>query len=491
MAFNMRFCRLVLNPGNLRLLRSQSAHKQFQLSVINQSRCITSASQRGVFLSSTSKQQDEHKYSDDHRKRMGRYYSLIIGSGIGMIGSLMLIYKKLNVKAEEVNTIPEIEAGSLHKSDAGFKERKIIEYENRIRSYSTPDKIFRYFASLQDTKTGTIYMNPEDFVRALTPDTMQPKGLGLDQFKKFDNANVGKYESKYFGEESIFHSLGQGGLISFSDYIFLLTVLGTSARHINIAFKMFDLNGDGEVCLEEFKKVRALFLNMTSTGSRHRDRKTTGNVLNDQVNEGLAAYFFGEDGKGVLTSDEFIKFKKKLQEEVMFLEFNSFCPKNNSISERQFADILLTYANFQNTKRNKIMKRIQRVYGEKEKRKGVRFQDYLDFFSFLLNIRDVEMALSFHTIAGQPVDPATFKQVAKTVTGIDLNDHLVDIVFCIFDENEDGQLSNKEFVSVMKDKMFRGLNKPKDTGFTRLMSAIVACSKQHIIESWFPKDHTH
>ena len=59
---------------------------------------------------------------------------------------------------------------------------------------------------------------------------------------------------------------------------------------------------------------------MTSTGSRHRDRKTTGNVLHDQVNVGLATYFFGKDGNGVLTSDEFIKFKRKLQEEVMYLE---------------------------------------------------------------------------------------------------------------------------------------------------------------------------
>ena len=31
----------------------------------------------------------------------------------------------------------------------GFRDRRIIEYENRIRAYSTPDKVFRYFASLQ------------------------------------------------------------------------------------------------------------------------------------------------------------------------------------------------------------------------------------------------------------------------------------------------------------------------------------------------------
>ena len=29
----------------------------------------------------------------------------------------------------------------------------------------------------------------------------------------------------------------------------------------------------------------------------------------------------------------------------------------------------------------------------------------------------------------------TFKQVARTVAGVELRDHLVDVVFCIFDEN--------------------------------------------------------
>ena len=33
----------------------------------------------------------------------------------------------------------------------GFRDRKIIDYENRIRAYSTPDKIFRYFATYKST----------------------------------------------------------------------------------------------------------------------------------------------------------------------------------------------------------------------------------------------------------------------------------------------------------------------------------------------------
>ncbi len=64
-----------------------------------------------------------------------------------------------------------------------FLDFQIIEYENRIRSYSTPDKVFRYFATLQDNDNGTIYMTPEDFVRSLCPDTMQPESeyIWIDQ----------------------------------------------------------------------------------------------------------------------------------------------------------------------------------------------------------------------------------------------------------------------------------------------------------------------
>ena len=55
-----------------------------------------------------------------------------------------------SLKAEE--DIQELESDfeeNFRKPEkkVGFKDRKIIEYENRIRSYSTPDKIFRYFAT--------------------------------------------------------------------------------------------------------------------------------------------------------------------------------------------------------------------------------------------------------------------------------------------------------------------------------------------------------
>lgn len=41
----------------------------------------------------------------------------------------------------------------------------------------------------------------------------------------------------------------------------------------------------------------------------------------------------------------------------------------------------------------------------------------------------------------------------------------------------DGQLSNREFVAVMKNRLLRGLEKPKDTGFVKLIHSILKCAK--------------
>lgn len=59
---------------------------------------------------------------------------------------------------------------------------QIIEYENRIRDYSTPDKIFRYFATLKvhsDGLEAEVYMTPDDFVRSITPGAKQIEGMWI------------------------------------------------------------------------------------------------------------------------------------------------------------------------------------------------------------------------------------------------------------------------------------------------------------------------
>ena len=143
-----------------------------------------------------------------------------------------------NLEAKEVATdgddIKELVEGEGEKEKIGFRDRKIIEYENRIRQYSTPDKVFRYFATyklVDDRGNSEVMMTPLDFLRSISPGEKQPEHLGLDQFMQVGVNEVGNVSTKLdLDPESVFYQLGAGGLISFSDYIFLLTVLSTSRR---------------------------------------------------------------------------------------------------------------------------------------------------------------------------------------------------------------------------------------------------------------------
>ena len=48
---------------------------------------------------------------------------------------------KFSVKAEEEAVAEALEGPSNAPEKIGFRDRKIIEYENRIRQYSAPDKV--------------------------------------------------------------------------------------------------------------------------------------------------------------------------------------------------------------------------------------------------------------------------------------------------------------------------------------------------------------
>lgn len=372
----------------------------------------------------------------------------------------------------------EVEENKKKKKKAiGFRERRIIEYENRMRAYSTPDKIFRYFATVkvQSSEGTEVYMTPDDFLRAITPGWRQPDGLGLDRYKRYDPKDVHTKLELALDEDSIFYKLGSAGLITFSDYIFLLTVLSTSRRHFEIAFRMFDLNGDGDVDCEEFEKVATLIRQQTSIGSRHRDHSNTGNTFKG-VNSALTTFFFGSDLTEKLTIERFLDFQQSLQREILNLEFQRKNPdEHGNITEADFTELLLAYAGYPQKKKTKTLKRVKKVFHSSP---GVSREDYLKFFHFLNNINDVDTALTFYHIAGASIDQATLKHVAKTVAHVDLSDHIISVVFTIFDENLDGQLSNREFVAVMKNRLLRGLEKPKDTGFVKLLQSAVKCARE-------------
>jgi Ca2+-binding EF-hand superfamily protein len=167
----------------------------------------------------------------------------------------------------------------------------------------------------------------------------------------------------------------------------------------------------------------------------------------------LLVHFFGPNGKNVLKYKDFSRFMENLQSEVIELEFLEFSKGLNTISEEEFARILLRYTNLD---RGDVEDCIKRVRERVPEEKGIAFDEFKKFCQFLNNLDDFAIAMNMYTYAQQPVSPEEFMRAVKVCTGFSLGRHLVTTVFNIFDVDGDGHLSHKEFISVMKDRLHRG-----------------------------------
>jgi len=135
----------------------------------------------------------------------------------------------------------------------------------------------------------------------------------------------------------------------------------------------------------------------------------TGSVI--KGNSTLNEYFFGAENSNLLTVRKFIDFQQRLQSEC----------------------IQLTYAGFSGQKTKKMLKRV--VSKLNDTTRGVTLKEYQDFFQVVRSIHDIDTALKFYSIAGSSIDKGIMKHVAKTVANVELSEHVIDIIFNLFDED--------------------------------------------------------
>lgn len=83
--------------------------------------------------------------------------------------------------------------------------------------------------------------------------------------------------------------------------------------------------------------------------------------------------------------------------------------------------------------------------------RGISSADYEMFFKFLQNINDVDLALTFFKY-GQGIDKSTLKHAANTVAHVQLRDHLIDVIFTLFDEDRKPISSFEGFFTNFKIK---------------------------------------
>lgn len=165
----------------------------------------------------------------------------------------------------------------------------------------------------------------------------------------------------------------------------------------------------------------------------------------------LLVHFFGRKGKSELNFDDFYRFMDNLQTEVLEIEFVGYSKGMTTISEEDFARILLRYTTVEN-----ITGYLENVRQSIPDEKGITFEEFRTFFQFLNNLEDFTIAMQMYNYANRPIGQDEFARAVYVATGLKLTRHLVNTVFKIFDVDHDDQLSYKEFIGIMKDRLHRG-----------------------------------
>ncbi|XP_043651770.1 calcium uptake protein 3, mitochondrial isoform X1 [Drosophila teissieri] len=433
-----------------------------------------------------------------HKTR--RLLTFVGGSAV----SLAALTAFIKLRSAE-NPVNAVSLKRRMRDDSELENVKLTARERR----------FIKFASVE--YDDQLYMTPQDFLDSVVEQEPRPRlkrrQLSSDEVDKYKENTPALKK----GSTRLFRNLRDKGIVSYTEYLFLLSILTKPKSGFRIAFNMFDTDGNQRVDKDEFLVIisilagalkdtqnvdpqtkqilsrlvsydeqsqmtkpmavpqakRGLMERIFSGAwkEKHGEQEpeeelaTPTPLEQNYVNDGeglqrrhmvpttLQLHFFGKRGTGVINYDNFYRFMDNLQTEVLELEFHEFSKGNSVISELDFAKILLRYTYLATDEYDVFLERLLERVKDE---KGISFHDFRDFCHFLNNLDDFTIAMRMYTLADRAISKDEFSRAVKICTGYKLSPHLIDTVFAIFDADGDGLLSYKEFIAIMKDRLHRG-----------------------------------
>uniref|UniRef100_A0A0K8TCM4 EF-hand domain-containing family member A2 n=2 Tax=Lygus hesperus TaxID=30085 RepID=A0A0K8TCM4_LYGHE len=385
-------------------------------------------------------------------------------------------------------------------------KKKEEEPKEKAVKLTSRERRFLKFASVEFD--GQIYMTPYDFLESIIHQQPEPPRERRTLTQKELDKVLTMTPKLNTGSSKMFRSMKNNGIISYTEYLFLLSILTKPIAGFRIAFNMFDTDGNERIDKTEFLVLLGIFSTtflhgdgtqrsmekifshawkdkrgmgddsdmLTVAGSATKDYVDDEQGLQRQhnVDTTLTIHFFGEKGNNELHYEGFRKFMADLQTEVLEQEFNEFSKGQDTISEVDFARILLRYTHLDADAHEMYL---ERLVGRLTSKPGITFDQFKVFCQFLNNLEDFSIAMRMYTLADQPISQEEFQRAVFICTETSLSKHLVHTVFAIFDEDGDGQLSYREFIAIMKDRLHRGF---KMAAKLEGWDAFKSCVKQEI-----------
>lgn len=348
------------------------------------------------------------------------------GTLIGVAGGVTLI---ANLWERESDQRPAL-LPRLHA------EEKKKEPQKNDPGVSLRELRFKDFASL--TYKGELYMTATDFLESTTRD--RPRDHYLQALDEKMVAQMMKgTPSCSQGSSNLFRTLGNNAIISYADYVFLLTALTKTTRQFEIAFRVFDDDSSGYISISEFRKVEQAITRGKGGSSEGTLPVTT-----------LLVHLFGERGNRKLYVKEFVRFIENLQREVREIDFFKYSDGLPHLSKESFARILLRHTSVDI---HPVLKRLHSISSVD----SINFEQFEHFCQLLNALDDFAISMTIFTVAGKPITKEEFLRASHVCTGKPLDSSVADVIFGIFDTNGDGKLSYQEFLEVMQNWKVRSM----------------------------------
>nr|BAC27516.1 unnamed protein product [Mus musculus] len=351
-------------------------------------------------------------------------------------------------------------------------------YLGPIEKLSLRKQRFMQFSSLEHD--GEYYMTPRDFLFSVMFEQVERKTLVKKLAKKDIEDVLSGIQTARCGS-TFFRDLGDKGVISYTEYLFLLTILTKPHSGFHVAFKMLDVDGNEMIERKEFVKLQKIiskqdgFKTVKTNETEYQDPT----VKEPGVNTTLQVRFFGKRGKKKLHYKEFRRFMENLQTEVQEMEFLQFSKGLNFMRKEDFAEWLLFFTNTENKDIYWRNVREKLSVGE-----SISLDEFKSFCHFTTHLEDFAIAMQMFSLAHRPVRLAEFKRAVKVATGQELSDNLLDTVFKIFDLDGDECLSHGEFLGVLKNRMHRGLWVSQQQSVQEYWKCVKKESIKGVKEAW-------
>ncbi|XP_037619503.1 calcium uptake protein 3, mitochondrial isoform X9 [Sebastes umbrosus] len=388
-----------------------------------------------------------------------------------------------------------------------------FDFEEGDVYMSSHEHRFRMFTSVE--YEGQLYMTPQNFIESVTmsePRNKRPwRSLAKQELEKI----LSETPQVWRGSSKLFRNLRERGIISYTEYLFLLCILTKPHAGFKIAFNMFDADGNQMVDKREFLVLQEIFRKKNEKRGRKGDAEKSAQLvlkkdsqefvarsywdvlrrgasqvlfsdLAERADESitidttLLVHFFGKKGKAELTFDDFYRFMDNLQTEVLEIEFLTYSKGMTTISEEDFAKILLRFTNVENI--SAYLENVRHCIPD-EKQEGITFDEFRSFFQFLNNLEDFAIAMQMYNFASRSIGQDEFARAVYVATGLKLTRHLVHTIFKIFDVDHDDQLSYKEFIGIMKDRLHRGA-RVKGRHHTSFSGCVRSGARRQVHKLW-------